>query len=178
MKRLLKYVPGKTPIVVVGLRGAGKTTVANLLAEALDRRVRDSDVDLPRRFRMTAAEMAARHGPDVLHDRETDLLHSALSERPAPVIAAASSTVEDPKARKALRSAAVVFLDGPPEVLAQRMLACGHDVKPNLKQMLIEQHGRCLPALQAIADFTFDVTACPPERIASSVVTALEGAKP
>ncbi|MEV5409005.1 shikimate kinase [Thermopolyspora sp. NPDC052614] len=180
MKRLLTYVPGETPIVVVGLMGAGKTTIANLLATALDRRVRDSDEDLSERYGMTAAEIAARHGADILHDREAALLCSALTERPAPVIAAAASTVENAKARKAMESAAVVFLDGPPEVLAQRMLSSGHrpHYKDDLKLMLIEQRARRLPAFQAVADFAFDVSASPPERIAASILTALEGDRP
>jgi shikimate kinase len=177
MKRLLKYIPDKTPIVVVGLMGAGKTTLAHLLATALGRPVRDNDEDLSSRYGMTAAEMAARHGPDVLHDREAALLRSALAEHPAPVIAAASSTVTHPKTRKALNSAAVVFLDAPPDVLAERMLSGNHRPHhtPDLQRMLAEQRATRLPAFQAIADFAFDVTTSPPERIAAAILTALEG---
>lgn len=84
------------PVVLLGLMAAGKTSVATRLAELLGRPVRDSDRDLERRYGATAAEQYRRHGVEVLHAREASQLREALAARPAPVIAAAASVVDDP----------------------------------------------------------------------------------
>src|SRR5690606_20342600 len=113
-----------SPVVVTGLMGAGKTSVARLLAEALRRPLRDNDDDLEARYGMTAAAIAAEFGADELHARESAVLREALAARPVPVIAAAASTVEDPASRATLPRAVGVFRDCPPALLAEPMLSC------------------------------------------------------
>nr|WP_203950600.1 shikimate kinase [Microbispora rosea] len=167
------------PIVVMGLMGAGKSTVARLLADALDRPMRDSDADLEARYGATAAAMAGSLGADELHAREAEVLRDALADRPAPVIAAAASTVEDPGTRRALDSAFVVFLDGPPEVLAERMKSSSHrpHFKPDLVRMLTEQRDLRLPWFREVADVIADPSAHGPEEIAATVLARFEDAK-
>ncbi|MEU6409972.1 shikimate kinase [Microbispora sp. NPDC046933] len=167
-----------TPIVVMGLMGAGKSTVARLLADALGRPMRDSDADLEARYGTTAAAMAAGLGADELHAREALVLRDALAARPAPVIAAAASTVEDPGTRRALAPAFVVFLDGPPEVLAERMKSSPHrpHFKPDLVRMLTEQRDLRLPGFREVADLTVDPSTHRPEEIAATVLAHLDGA--
>ncbi|GAA0393297.1 hypothetical protein GCM10010160_23450 [Acrocarpospora corrugata] len=160
-------------MVIVGLMGAGKSTVGRLVADALGREARDSDADLQDRYGQTAAQMADTVGADVLHDRESQVLREALDRRPPLVIGAAASTVEDPAARDALTRAFVVFLDGPPELLAERMLSSGHrpHFLPDLERMLIEQRERRLPYFLEVADLTVDATR-PPEELAAEVLAA------
>ncbi|GII59634.1 shikimate kinase [Planotetraspora thailandica] len=163
------------PVVVTGLMGAGKSTVARLLAQALDRPMRDSDADLESRYGETAAAMAADVGADELHAREALVLRDALASGAVPVIAAAASTVDDPESRAALGSAFVVFLDGPPDVLAERMRSSPHrpHFKPDLAEMLTEQRARRLPHFQEVADLTVDTSAHTPEEIAAAVLERL-----
>ncbi|WP_214107222.1 shikimate kinase [Acrocarpospora catenulata] len=165
------------PIVFVGLMGAGKSTVGRLVAAALGREIRDSDDDLAARYGHTAAELAATVGPEVLHERESLVLREALTRRPPQVIGAAASIAEDPAALAALAAAFVVFLDGPPELLARRMLSSAHrpHFQPDLAKMLTEQRARRLPGFQAVADLTVDATR-PPEEIAAEVLAAFGAA--
>ncbi|WP_432925455.1 shikimate kinase [Microbispora sp. CA-135349] len=168
-----------TPIVVMGLMGAGKSTVARLLADALGRPMRDSDADLEAKYGTTAAAMAADVGADELHAREALVLRDALAARPSPVIAAAASTVEDPETRRALAPAFVVFLDGPPEVLAERMKSSPHrpHFKPDLIRMLTEQRDLRLPGFREVADLVADPSTQWPEEIAATVLARLDGAQ-
>ncbi|MFF0308073.1 shikimate kinase [Streptosporangium sp. NPDC004379] len=164
------------PIVVTGLMGAGKSSVARILARELDRPLRDSDPDLAARYGgATAAETAAREGADVLHEREALHLREALAERPPVVVAAAASVVENPACRRVLAPALVVWLDAPPAVLAERMLSSGHrpHFEPDLPAMLTRQRAVRGPLFAEVADLTFDVSALTAEEIAARVLGSL-----
>lgn len=168
------------PVVVMGLMGAGKSTVSRLVADALGRPMRDSDADLTARYGATAAMMALDLGADELHAREALVLREALAADPVPVIAAAASTVDDPESRKALAPAFVVFLDGPPEVLAERMKSSPHrpHFKPDLVEMLTEQRARRLGHFQEVADLSVDTSAHTPEEIAATVLAHFRPRQP
>ena len=69
-------------IVLVGLMGSGKSTVAAALAAALGVPLRDSDADIERDTGLTGRDIAARDGIDALHALEARHLLDALG-RPA-----------------------------------------------------------------------------------------------
>lgn len=112
-------------VVVVGLMGSGKTTVASFLAARLGRPLRDSDTDLRARLGRTAGRLAAEQGRGRLHAWEASHLIEALAGESC-VIAAAASTIEDVSCRAALAQAVVVWLDVDPRVLVERHGTGGH----------------------------------------------------
>jgi shikimate kinase len=144
------------PVVVLGLMGAGKTTLAVALAARWRRPLRDSDSDLLARTGRTAAELALDEGAAGLHRREARHLLEALAGRPAPVVAAAASTVEAGSCRAALESAWVVWLDVPVDVLVSRQKSGGHRpaFQPDLREMLTQMAERRRPLFQQVADLT------------------------
>ena len=75
--------PEHLPLVLVGLPGAGKTTVARLLATALGLQVTDTDAEIRRRARMTIPEIFAAEGEEGFRTRETRALRAVL-DSPAP----------------------------------------------------------------------------------------------
>lgn len=163
------------PVVVVGLMGSGKTSVATRVAEALRRPLRDSDHDLQTWYGQDAATHAERYGAELLHHREAEQLCEALAQHPPPVIAAAASVVEDPACRQALAGAFVVWLDAPPPVLAHRMRDGGHrpHYQPDLEKMLAEQRHRRAGWFADLADVTVDVSETTLERVTATVLEAL-----
>lgn len=165
----------EAPLVVMGLMGSGKTTIATLLAAALGRELRDSDPDMRERYGMTAREMMERVGVEILHEREAEHLREALAVRPPAVIAAAASTIERADLRELLARAVVVFLDAPDEVLAHRMLSASHrpHFESDLRAMLAKQHARRGPLFAKVASLVVDVSEREPEEIAASILTAL-----
>ena len=81
--------PDLLPLVLVGLPGSGKTTVARLLANALGVQVTDTDAEIRRRARMTVPQVFTSEGEDGFRDRETRALREVLdSERGAQGVVA------------------------------------------------------------------------------------------
>ncbi|MFD9942402.1 shikimate kinase [Nonomuraea sp. NPDC059023] len=156
------------PVVVIGLMGSGKTTVGKLLARELGVPLSDSDPYLRGRYGASAAEIAKAEGADVLHRREAEHVLHALTE-PPQVIAAAASTVEDPRVREALRAAFVVWLDAPDEILAQRMRSSDH--RPEFSPSAMR--ARRGPYFLQLADLRLDVSTATPENTATTIYEAL-----
>lgn len=176
------------PVVLVGLMGVGKTSVATRLAAALGRPLRDSDEDLEQEYGASAAELYEQYGAGELHAREAAQLRDALAERPPPVIAAAASVVEDPASRAALAAAYVVWLDAPPELLAERMRrtvdraagAGGHRPRfqLDLDRMMARQYERRAGWFREVADLVVPVPDSPPDRTVATVIAALAAGEP
>lgn len=159
------------PIVVIGLMGSGKSTVSRLLADALGLPVTDSDAFLRARTGLTAAEIAVRHGADVLHEHEAEHILEALNG-PKKIIAAAASTVERADVRKAMKAAYVVWLDADPAVLAERMRSSAH--RPPFDPAAMRA-GR-EPYFRQVADLTCDVATMTAQQIAETICRRLEAA--
>ena len=117
-------------MVLVGLMGAGKTTIGTRLAALLGRGFMDGDALLEAATGRTAAALRNEEGIDALHRAESRVLLGALESDTATVIAAAAAVVDDPACRAALRApgVAVIWLRAEPAVLGQRLAGSGGEV--------------------------------------------------
>jgi len=132
----------------------GKTTLGRAIAEGLGRPLVDSDEQLEHDTGLTAAQIADRDGLDALHAREAELLLAALADPQPSVIAAAASTIEDARCRRALADAFVIWVRVDADVLAQRVREKGHrplagDVDAQLREQVARRH----PLFAEVADF-------------------------
>jgi shikimate kinase len=162
MKRQSIAVVGFHHIVVIGLMGAGKTTIGRRLAARLHRRFVDNDEQLEQATGRSAREIAARDGLDALHGEEFEALCDALEMAQPAVIAAAAAAIVEPGAENALAGHFVVYLRADPDVLVQRV-AAGDDHRPldddaarTLHDQYAARDARYLDVATLVADATAD----------------------
>jgi shikimate kinase len=108
------------PIVLVGLMGAGKSTVGKRLARRLGLPFVDSDSAIEDAAGYSAAEIFERFGEKDFRDGERRLV-ARLIDGSVGVIATGGGAFVDPRTRKLLNERAItVWLDAPVDVLAER----------------------------------------------------------
>jgi shikimate kinase len=115
-------------VVLVGLMGSGKSTVARLLGERLGRPVVDSDAVIEASTGRTVREIFESDGEDAFRALETSVLQEALASPTPAVIAAAGGAVLRPENRTLLAdpSIRVVWLVADPAVLVDRVRSGQH----------------------------------------------------
>jgi len=169
------------PIVaLLGLRGAGKTTVGRRLAKRLARRF----VELDRRIEETAdlslAEIFALHGEDYYRKLESDVLRQVLLEQEPIVLATGGGLVTSADTYQLLRHGAVtVWLRARPEDHWNRVVRQG-DRRPMADHPQAMADLRTLLAarepLYASASIVVDTSSRPITKVVDAVERAVQAA--
>jgi len=109
-------------VVLVGLMGAGKTTVGRELARRLGRAFVDTDELVETAAGATVAEVFAAEGESGFRARERVAVADACASPTPLVIACGGGAVLDPENRARLHDAGlVVWLRAPADALARRV---------------------------------------------------------
>lgn len=149
-------------IALIGLRGAGKTTLGRMLAEALDRPFVELGREITRLAGCSPSEIQALYGPNAYRRYERQALEGALRDHEHVVIATGGGLVSEPATFSLLLAECfTVWLQASPEEHMNRVIAQG-DLRPiadsaeameDLKMILA---GR--GAFYAKADLAFDTS--------------------
>ena len=119
------------PIVLVGLMGAGKSTVGKRLARRLGLPFVDSDSAIEDAAGYSAAEVYERFGEKDFRDGERRLV-ARLVEGSVGVIATGGGAFVDPRTRQLLNERAItIWLDAPVDILRER--TARRDTRPLLR---------------------------------------------
>lgn len=167
-------------LVLVGLMGAGKTTVARRCADRLGRSVVDTDELVEAALGASVAEIFARDGEATFRELERRAVEDACASPEPAVVACGGGAVLDGENRRRMREAGlVVWLDAPPEVLAARVegagdrpLLTGGDPVEALRRLAELRE----PAYRAAAHAVVDTTERDADDAADAVVAVFEGA--
>jgi len=162
-------------LFLVGMMGAGKTTVGQGLAKRLNYRFFDTDILIERVAGTDIPQLFATQGEEGFRQLETQVL-SQLSAQLRSVISTGGGIVLKPENWGYLRHGIVVWLDVPPEVLYDRLKT--DETRPLLKtanpletlQILCDRR----QDLYAQADLHLTLTGVEsPEQVADKVLIEL-----
>ncbi|WP_341230356.1 shikimate kinase [Nocardioides salarius] len=157
--------------------GAGKTTVAGLLAQRWGVAVRDTDHDVEASAGREISEIFVDDGEAAFRELERKAVATALAEHDG-VLALGGGAVLDPATREQLAGQTVVFLRvGLSDAVKRVGLGVGRplllgNVRARIKALLDER----TPVYEAVATHTVTTDARSPEEVADEVVALLEGA--
>ncbi|KAJ1930229.1 3-dehydroquinate dehydratase (3-dehydroquinase) [Tieghemiomyces parasiticus] len=95
--------PGEATLVLIGMRGSGKTTLGRAAARALGRHFIDMDVHMEATLGRPVADVVSQEGWDAFRAHETRLLTEVLRAHPeGAVVACGGGIVETPEGRAVL----------------------------------------------------------------------------
>lgn len=163
-------------IVLVGLMGAGKTSVGRRLAQRLDLPFVDTDTEIERAAGKTIPEIFADHGEDEFRSGEKRVIARLLEEGPQ-VLATGGGAYMDAETRENITAAGVsVWLSAGVDLLEKRvkrrsnrpLLAQGN-VRETLSDLIEIRY-----PVYAQADIEVESRDVPHQRIVSAIIAKLK----
>jgi shikimate kinase len=152
----MRHVPN---LFLVGMMGAGKTTVGRLLARRLKRAFYDSDLEVEARCGVAIAVIFDIEGEAGFRTREAQVI-GELSALEGIVLATGGGAVLDPRNRRRLASrGTVAYLHASPQALYARI---GHDRRrpllaaPDPRKRLEALYAERDPLYREIADVVIE----------------------
>jgi shikimate kinase len=172
-------------LVLVGMMGAGKTSVGRRLASTLGVPFRDADVEIEAAAGCTINEIFERFGEPAFRSGERKVIARLLSD-PPHVLAAGGGAFIDAETRERIKERAVsIWLRAPLELLIQRVLR--KDTRPLLRntdsRATLERLLRDREPIYAQADIVVESDEGPHDVVVKRIVAALDdrvgdGARP
>ena len=108
-------------IVLIGMRGGGKTTVARLLSKELKKEFVDVDDLIEEREGMKISETVLKRGWEYFRDRESEVVEE-VAKRKDIIISTGGGVIQRPENIAALKeNGLLIFLNTPAEILADRI---------------------------------------------------------
>lgn len=173
-------------IVLIGMKGCGKTTIGTLLAERLHIPFIDSDAEIEKIYQLTTGEalpfrqIFKQHGEAYFHALEISALKHIVQEfGQANVILACGGRTPLQEQNQALLAelGEIIFLNLEKTILLKRILAQGipaffrypDDPERSLNELLSER----LPVYKKLADRTLDIGAEAPEEVVHTILTEI-----
>lgn len=122
---------GQRNLVLVGLMGAGKSSIGRLLAQQLGIPFVDTDVEIERVSRMTITELFAAYGEQEFRALETRVIKRLLRGGPRVISTGGGAFINDSTRMHVKRGSLSVWLKADLDVLWERVNK--RDTRPLLK---------------------------------------------
>lgn len=171
-------------VFLIGYRGTGKTTIAELLADRLQCNWADADPLIEARAGKSIRQIFLEQGEPAFRDAETAVVLE-LAARKGAVLALGGGAILRPENREAIRaSGKVVWLKADPQTIFERVQAdtLTPERRPNLTAtggldeicQLLESR---TPCYEQSADVAIETTGKAPEQIVHEILAWLARAE-
>lgn len=173
-ERLSQRLAG-TPLVLVGMMGAGKTTVGRRLAARINRQFLDSDEEIEKAAQMSIPEIFAQRGEPEFRAGETRVIARVLKDG-GVVLATGGGAFVNEETRALIKGGAIsIWLKAEIDILFERVsrrsnrpLLKTANPRATLEQLIEERY-----PIYAQADVTVVSRDVPQDVVASDVVDAV-----
>lgn len=161
-------------ITLIGMPGAGKSTVGVLLAKSMLMDFVDTDLLIQRKYGMSLCEFIEKNGEEEFKKAENDIISSLECEN--TVIATGGSAVYGDEGMKHLEEISrIVYLKVPVESLNERLSNIKTRGVVMKKGESVEQlFKRRSPLYEKYADITVDCSALKPEECVDAIIGNLK----
>jgi shikimate kinase len=174
----LKQRLGSRAIVLVGLMGAGKTTVGRRLAARLNLPFKDADLEIEEAAGMPVSDIFAIYGEAAFRDTERRVIARLLRQGPL-VLATGGGAYMHPETRDRIRASGLsVWLKADHETLMRRVrrrsnrpLLKTEDPDETMRRLIAERH-----PVYAEAEWTIESNDGSHDRVVQAVIDALRSA--
>jgi shikimate kinase len=169
---------GLRSLVLVGLMGAGKSSVGRRLAAAIGFDFVDADIEIEKAAGATIPEIFATHGEAAFRDGERKVI-ARLLEQPRIVLATGGGAYMNAETRQRIREKGVsIWLKADLDVLVKRCARRNHrpllqngDVRGTLERLMHERY-----PVYAEADYTVISSDGPHENVVAQILAVLPAA--
>lgn len=173
----LSRLLGGRPLVLVGMMGAGKTTVGRRIAARLARQFLDSDEEIERAAQMTIPEIFEQRGEPEFRSGETRVISRVLKDRDI-VLATGGGAFVNGETRALVKAEAIsVWLKAEADILFERVsrrsnrpLLKTANPRATLEKLIEERY-----PIYAEADITVASRDVPQDVVAGDVIEAVLG---
>ena len=163
------------PIVLVGLMGAGKTTIGRRLAQRLGLPFVDADHEIETAAGMTITDIFDRFGESYFRDGERRVIARLIDGTPQVIATGGGAFVQAQTRQLILESALAVWLDAAPGVLADRVAR--RDTRPLLRgrdpEAVLTELATVRNPFYAMAPIHVESVAAPHDATVNAILKAL-----
>ncbi len=143
-QRIVNALSGR-PIVLIGMMGAGKTSVGKRLAARLNLPFSDADAEIEQAAKMSVSEIFEKHGEAYFRDGERRVVLRMLGDGCRVLATGGGAFINSQTREKISEKGISIWLNAEMDVLLKRVrrrsdrpLLKGHDLEETMKK-LIEQ---------------------------------------
>ncbi len=164
------------PLVLVGLMGAGKSTIGRRLAKQIGWRFVDSDEEIEAAAGCSIADIFSIHGEPIFRDLEKRVITRLLSEEPMVLATGGGAWMQEGVRGIIKEKATSVWLRAELDVLTDRVSKRNHrplletgDKREILDNLMSERY-----PVYALADVIVDSSVGPHDQVVERVIDALD----